>query len=133
MPRGPLPQTHNDLLTRPVLGHLATVNAHARPTVNPVWFLYEDGQVLLSVKPDTGKFRNFRANPAVALSILDPRDTHRYLELRGEVIAVELFTTLDFVNVLAHKYTGADFTAGRNGEERYKVSVRIDSWTAGGN
>ena len=107
-------------------------NSRSRPQVNPVWFLWDGNRLLLSIKPDTAKFRNLHANPAVSLSILDPKDSFRYLELRGTVVDMELFTTLEFVNVLAQKYTGANFTGGRDGEERYKVTVQIDSWTAAG-
>jgi PPOX class probable F420-dependent enzyme len=132
MPKGPLPASHLDLLESRVLGHLATIDARGRPQVNPVWFLWDGNRLLLSIKPDTAKFRNLQANPAVSLSILDPKDSFRYLELRGTVVDMELFTTLEFVNVLAQKYTGANFTGGRDGEERYKVTVQIDSWTAAG-
>jgi len=133
MPSGPSPTSHLDLLERPLLGQLATVDQRNRPQVNPVWFLWEGDRLLLSIKPDTVKLRNLRANPAVAMSILEPEDSHRYLELRGTVESFERFTTLAFVNKLAHKYTGADFTAGVDGEERYKVTVAIDSWTSAGN
>lgn len=132
MPTGPLPASYLDLIAVPVLGHLATVSSANRPQVNPVWFLCDGTQLLLSIKPETAKFRNLKANPAMALSILDPKDSHRYLELRGTVTEFELYRTLEFVNQLARKYTGADFTDGRDGEERYKVTVRIDSWTAAG-
>jgi hypothetical protein len=43
-----------------------------------------------------------------------------------------LFETLDWVNHLARKYTGADFTGGVAGEPRYKVAIRIDAWTGQG-
>jgi PPOX class probable F420-dependent enzyme len=132
MPRGQLPATHLDLLERPVLGHLATVDSNNRPQVNPVWLLFDGKRLLLSVKPETAKFRNMRTNHSIALSILDPGDDFRYLELRGRVISFELYKTLTFVNLLAQKYTGADFTAGSAGEERYKVTIDIESWTASG-
>jgi len=132
MPIGPLPVSHLDLLASPVLGQLATVDSHLRPQVNPVWFIWDDNRLVLSIKPETVKFRNLRKNPAVALSILDPKNSYRYLELRGKAIDFELYTTLEFVNRLAHKYTGADFTGGVDGEERYKVSIEIDSWSAAG-
>ena len=132
MPRGPLPSTHLDLLSSRILGQLATVDSGNRPQVNPVWFLWDGDNLLLSIKPDTAKFRNLQGNPAAALSVLDPKDSFRYLELRGSVIEFELYTTLEFVNLLAHKYTGADFTGGRDGEERFKVTIQIDSWTAAG-
>lgn len=132
MPKGPLPNSHLDLLEAPVLGHLATIDADNRPQVNPVWFLWDGEQLLFSIKPETSKFRNLRRNPAVALSILDPKSSHRYLELRGTAVDFELYTTLAFVNRLSHKYTHANFTGGRDGAERYKVTVRVDSWTAAG-
>jgi PPOX class probable F420-dependent enzyme len=132
MPRGPLPTSHLDLLTSRTIAQLATVDSGNRPQVNPVWFLWDDDKLFLSIKPNTVKFRNLQANPAAALSILDSKDSFRYLELRGRVAKFELYTTLEFVNLLAHKYTGADFTGGRDGEERYKVTIQIDSWTAAG-
>jgi PPOX class probable F420-dependent enzyme len=132
MPKGPLPESHLDLLSSPILAHLATVDGSGRPQVNPVWFLWTDGRLLLSIKPETAKYRNLRNNPYAALSIVDPRDSFRYLELRGRVIDFELFTTFDFVNLLARKYTGHDFTAGRSGEERYRVTIEIETWTAQG-
>ncbi len=132
MPTGPIPANHLDLLDARVLGHLATIDANQRPQVNPVWFLWDGEHLLLSIKPGTAKFRNLRANPSAALSIVDPKDSFRYLELRGAAIEFELFTTLQFVNLLAHKYTGADFTGGRDGEERYRVTIQVDSWTAAG-
>ena len=51
------------------------------------------------------------------------------LELRGEVVDFTLFTDLTFVNRLARKYTGADFRSGIAGEERYRITIRVDTWT----
>ena len=132
MPKGPLPVSHLDLLESRVLGQLATVDSHQRPQVNPVWFLWDEDRLLLSIKPETAKFRNLRKNPAASLSILDPKNSFRYLELRGRAVDLQLYTTLEFVNRLAQKYTGDDFTGGYDGEERYKVSIEIDSWTSAG-
>jgi hypothetical protein len=84
------------------------------------------------VKGETVKLRNMRANHWVALSILDPANPFRYLEVRGKVISFELFKTLTFVDQLSQKYTGANFTSGHAGEERYKVTISIESWTASG-
>ncbi len=130
MPTGQLPTSHLDLLERPVVGHLATVDANGRPQVNPVWFLFDGQRLLLSVKGGTAKLRNMRGNHQVAISVVDPDNPFRYLELRGRVISFELYKTLTFVNLLAQKYTGADFTDGHAGEERYKVTISIESWTA---
>lgn len=132
MPKGPVPERYRDLLESRALGHLATIGADGRPQVNPVWFVADGEHVRLSVKEDTVKFRNLEARPWAAISIADPARPERYLELRGEVTGLELYTTLDWVNVIARKYTGADFAGGADGERRYKVTIRIDGWTGQG-
>jgi PPOX class probable F420-dependent enzyme len=132
MPKSPVPTQYHDLLASTALGHLATVDANGRPQVNPVWFIADAHTLYLGARAETAKLRNMRTNPAVALSIGDPANPGRYLELRGEVTDLELYDTLDWVNVLARKYTGADFTGGKAGEHRYKITVRIDRWTGQG-
>lgn len=133
MPAVPVPDRYRDLLESAVLGHLATVDPGGKPQVNPVWFLWDadGGTILLSVTAETRKLRNLQGNPAVALSISDPAQPDRYLELRGTVVELERYDTLVWVNVLARKYTGADFTRGASGL-RYKVTVRVDAWTGQG-
>ena len=130
MPKAPVPERYRDILESRALGHLATIDPNGRPNVNPVWFLWDGEHVHLSIKPDTAKYRSLRADPNVALSVSDPSRPDRYVELRGTVVDFELFDNLSWVNQLSRKYTGSDFTGGADGEHRYKVTVRIDSWTA---
>lgn len=132
MPKGAVPDRYQDILDSRALGHLATVGPDGRPHVNPVWFISDGRHVYLSVKPETVKYRNLRATPYVALSVGDVARPDRYVEIRGEVVAFELFDTLAWVNQLARKYTGADYTRGKDGEHRYKVTIRVDAWTAQG-
>ncbi|MFL5759520.1 MAG: PPOX class F420-dependent oxidoreductase [Thermomicrobiales bacterium] len=129
MPPGPVPAQFHDVLGSTALGHLATIDEHGLPNVNPVWFLWDGEHVLLSVRPVTKKYKNLRANPHLAMSFLDLANPYHYVEIRGEIVDWELFTTLDFVNLLARKYTGADYTHGFPGEERYKVTIRVNAWT----
>jgi PPOX class probable F420-dependent enzyme len=130
MPKGPVPDKYRDILESRALGYLATIGRDERPQVNPVWFISDGEFVYLSIRPETVKYRNRRANPAAALAVGDPDRPSRYIEMRGEVVAFELYDTLAWVNQLARKYTGADFTSGKDGEHRYKVTIRVDSWTA---
>ena len=129
MPKGAVPDRYRDILESTTLGHLATVDPHGRPQVNPVWFLWDGEHVLLSIRESANKYRNLRRDPHLAISFLDPARPERYLEIRGEVVEFELYLTLDFVHQLARKYTGADYTRGHAGERRYKATVRVDSWT----
>jgi PPOX class probable F420-dependent enzyme len=96
---------------------------------NRVWFLWDGEHILLSIRASAQKYRNLRRDPRVAISFLDLSNPGRYVEIRGEAIEFTLFLTLDFVNQLARKYTGADYTRGVAGEERYRVTVRVDGWS----
>jgi PPOX class probable F420-dependent enzyme len=132
MPIAPVPDSYNDILESTTMGHLATIGRDGRPQVNPVWFLWDGKHILLSIRPETVKYRNLRRDPHLAMSFLDLENPHRYLEIRDQVKSWELYLTLEFVNQLARKYTGADFTAGHAGQERYKVIVKVNSWTGQG-
>ena len=130
MPRGQVPAQYRDLLESTAYGHLATVDERGRAQVNPVWFLWDGEHVLLSVLAETRKHRNLRRDPHLAMSILDPERPNRYLEIRGEVIAFERYADATFVNQLSRKYTGEDYARVLPGQERYKLTVRINAWTA---
>lgn len=129
MPRGAVPEAFHDILESTTLGHLATIGEQGRPQVNPVWFLWDGEDVLLSVKADTVKYRNLRRDPHVAISFIDRENSFHYVEVRGEVTEFELYRDLTFVNQLAQTYTGQDMDPAEDGKERYKLTLRVDSWT----
>jgi PPOX class probable F420-dependent enzyme len=129
MPKSPVPEEFRDLLKSRELAHLATVDAQGNPPVNPVWFIWDGQHLLLGVQEATAKYRNLRRNPHLAISILDPENPFRYLELRGKVIDFELYVDLSFVSELSRKYTGRDYPQETMGLRRFKLTVEIDSWT----
>jgi hypothetical protein len=45
-----------------------------------------------------------RRDPRVSLSVMDPDNSYRYLEVRGEVVEIEEDTTGAHINKLALKY-----------------------------
>lgn len=62
----------------------------ARCSRTPVWYGW-DGEVLrFSISAKHQKNRNVVANPVVALSIRDPANALRYLDVRGVIDIVEL-------------------------------------------
>ncbi len=84
-----VPESHADLLERPVFAHLATVRPDGSPQSSVMWFDW-DGEVIRMTHTKTRqKFRNIEKDPRIALSLADPEDQYRFLEVRGEVISVE--------------------------------------------
>jgi PPOX class probable F420-dependent enzyme len=74
-----------DMLDRPLYAHLATVRPDGTPQVNPTWVRFDGVYLWLTTTSKRQKNRNWQVQPAVALSITDPDQPSRYLEIRGRV------------------------------------------------
>lgn len=84
-----LPETHADLLTRPLFAHLATLRPDGAPQSNVMWFDWDGERIRMTHTRTRQKFRNLQRDPRVALSIADPDDPYRFLEVRGVVERVD--------------------------------------------
>jgi PPOX class probable F420-dependent enzyme len=102
------PESHLDLLERPLFAHFATVANDCSPRVNPMWFYWDNqaGVLKLTHTNQRHNYRNLQKNPRVALSIVDPDDQYRYLQVRGEVAHVEPDPTGAFYQQLQQRYRG---------------------------
>ncbi|HTH85485.1 PPOX class F420-dependent oxidoreductase, partial [Mycobacterium sp.] len=80
-----IPKGYETLLERPLYGHLATTRPDGNAQVNPMWFDWDGELLRFTHTTKRQKYRNIEANPHVALSISDPDDPYRYLEVRGVV------------------------------------------------
>jgi PPOX class probable F420-dependent enzyme len=80
-----IPESLADLLERPLYAHMATVRPDGTPQVNPTWYRFDGEYVWLTATTYRQKYRNWQYQPATALSITDPDDPGRYLEVRGVV------------------------------------------------
>jgi PPOX class probable F420-dependent enzyme len=106
------------------LAHLATLMPDGSPQVTPVWVDYDGKHVLFNSALGRLKDKNMRRDPRVSLSILDPDDDYRYLEIRGRVVEITQDGADDNINKLSQKYTGHEVYPYRSpGEVRilYKV------------
>jgi PPOX class probable F420-dependent enzyme len=99
-----VPESHLDLLERPLFAHLATAGPDGAPQVTPVWVLWDGRRLRFTTTTDRQKCRNARRDPRVAVSINDPDRPYRYLELRGLVEHVEPDPGGAFFDVLARRY-----------------------------
>jgi PPOX class probable F420-dependent enzyme len=64
-------------LKEPNVAILATVDRLGRPHAVPIWYLYEDGDLILSTGRGSQKHRNIEANPDVTL-VVDRRAVPYY-------------------------------------------------------
>jgi len=99
-----VPDSHRDLLERPLTAHVATVDTSGGPQTSPMWFGWDGDRLRLTHTRTRQKFRNLQAEPRIALSITDPADPQRYLEVRGVVEAVEDDSGGSFYRKLRARY-----------------------------
>lgn len=100
-----IPDSHIDLLTRPLFAHLATVRPDGMPQVNPMWFGWDGAHLRFTNTTTRRKHRNVTGDPRVAVSINDPDQPYRYLEIRGRVERIEPDPGAAFFAELAQRYS----------------------------
>jgi PPOX class probable F420-dependent enzyme len=115
------PDSHRDLLDAQV-ATLATLGRDGFPQLTEVWFLYEDGELKLSLNTSRLKTRNLMQRPQCSLLVLDLENPYRYVEVRGNA-RIEPDTDSAFAGRVGAKYD-ADLSEHDNpGEERVVVTV----------
>ena len=114
------------LIARPVLANVATVDAEGRPQLTPVWIGYENGNLAFNTAKGRAKESNLSANPAVAVSVVDPDDPYNVVVVRGTVEPVEEGADA-FIDRLAKKYLGVDtYPMRQPGEVRITYVVHAE-------
>jgi PPOX class probable F420-dependent enzyme len=116
------PDSHRDLLDGQV-ATLATIGGNGLPQLTEVWFLYEDGELKLSLNDSRLKTRNLQKRPRCSLLLLDLTNHYRYLEVRGNA-KIEPDDDYTFARKFGAKYGGADLSEhDKPGESRVVVTI----------
>jgi PPOX class probable F420-dependent enzyme len=121
-----IPDQYKDLLQKKAFAHLGTVMKDGSPQVTPIWFDYDGTHVRINSAKGRWKDKNMRNRPKVALSIPDPDNPYRYMQIRGTVTEVTENGADAHIDSLAKKYLGQDkYPYRQPGEERviYKIAV----------
>ena len=100
----PVPTSHLDLLTRPLSAVLTTMMPDGQPQSSLVWCDYDGECACVNTTRERQKGRNMAANPRVSLLVVDPTNTGRYLEIRGDVELVEQ-GAVEHLDKLTRDYT----------------------------
>src|SRR2546429_4230722 len=116
--RGRLPPDFLDLVTtKKAFADLATVMPNGSPQVTPVWFDFDGKYIRVNSARGRVKDKNMRHDPRVALSILDPDNPYRYLEIRGRVIKITEDGAVHHTDLLARKDLGAERNPSRRPDQ----------------
>ena len=120
------------LLEQPNYGALGTIRPDDTVQVNPMWFVFDGQQIRFTHTTKRGKFRNLQHNPSMALSIIDPDNPLRYLEVRGMLVDVQPDPTGAFYVELAHRYGITDQQAPADKADRVVLVMSVEKATRQG-
>jgi PPOX class probable F420-dependent enzyme len=100
----PVPASHLDLLTRPICGVFTTLGHDGQPQSTMVWVDLDRGCALVNTTLERQKGRNLLDNHKVSLLLVDPGNTSRFIQIRGDA---ELVTegAREHLDALTRKYT----------------------------
>jgi PPOX class probable F420-dependent enzyme len=103
-----IPASHLDLFKKKAFAHLATIMPDGKPQVTPVWVDYDGRHVVLNTAEGRLKDKNMQRDGRVALSIADPDNPYRYLEVRARVAERTHDGADAHIDAMAKKYLGQD-------------------------
>ena len=120
MPKGLPPPELDELLRKPNPCVIATIRPDGELHTAATWYEWPgDGTVLVNMDATRRRLGHMRADPRVALTILDADMWYRHVSLVGRVREIRPDPDLEDIDRIARHYTG-------NG---YRDRQR-DSWTA---
>ena len=119
-----IPENYRDLFTKKAFAHLATVGRDGAPQVTPVWVDWDGTHVRFNTAKGRVKDRKLRNNPNVALSIQDPDNPYRYVQVIGRVVEMTESGADAHIDALAKRYLGQDRYPFRRPDE-VRVTVKV--------
>ncbi len=129
-----IPDGYLDLLNKKVtFANVATVMKDGSPQVTPVWFDYTGGKIRINTARGRVKARTLKEGVRVAISIMDPENPYRYIQVRGRVASVTENGANAHIDSLARKYLGKDkYPFSQPGEVRVLYEIEPTSAQAMG-
>ena len=103
-----IPETHIELLERPIVVALATLLDTGQPQVQPVWCSYDGRHILVNTEKGRVKYRNMHARPQVTVLAVNPDDVYHWIEIRGAVEDETEEGADQHIDALAKAYLGVD-------------------------
>ena len=128
-----VPESHKDLFEKRAFGSFTTLMSDGSPQTTPVWIDFLDGKVIVNTALGRQKDKNVRHDPRVAVTLIDPENPYRYLEVRGRVDEITTDGAEQHIDKMAKKYLGADkYPFAKPGEQRVLFKITPDKFSVMG-
>jgi PPOX class probable F420-dependent enzyme len=120
------PDTYLDLFQKKAFGAFTTLMPDGSPQTTPVWVDYQGDRIWVNSALGRQKDKNVRRDPRVAITVIDPDNPYRYVEVRGRVREITQSGADEHIDKMAKKYLEQDkYPFRQPNEERvlYKIEV----------
>lgn len=119
-----IPESFADLFERPVFAMLATVMPNGQPQVTPIWVSYDGQYLVVNTARGRQKDRNLHRDGRATISMFDPDNPYRWIEVRGRVAEETEQGGVEGINMLSAKYNGQpDYYANQPGQRERETRV----------
>ena len=120
-----IPEKYRDLFNKRAFASLATLMPNGDVQVTPVWVDVDNGNLLFNSARGRLKDKNVRRDPRVTLTLMDPDNPYRYMEVRGRVVDITEKGADKHIDKLAKKYLGVEkYPYAQPGEVRVLYRVK---------
>ena len=113
-------------LNEPHAAVLATVSPKRRPQATPIWYVLDGDEIIANTSKGRVKLHNLEKHPYLALTIVDPKNMYRYVQIQGKVVRFDTKTGARDIDRLSTRYTGKSYTypGGDRPENRVTLVIR---------
>ncbi len=131
-PTQEIPEAYYDILEAKCFAHVATIRPDGMISNHPICLVWDGQLIRFSTTKGRAKYQNLLADDRVALSVPDPENIWRYVEVRGRA-SLEDDLDRSFINQIARKYMDMDeYPFDSPGDERVTVTVHPEQVSAVG-
>jgi PPOX class probable F420-dependent enzyme len=100
----PIPASHLDLLARPIHGVFTTMGRDGQPQSSLVWVDTDGTCARVNTTLQRQKGRNLLGNHKVSLLVVDPDNTTRFIQVRGDAELIR-DGAVEHLDALTRRYT----------------------------
>jgi PPOX class probable F420-dependent enzyme len=122
----PLPDAAVAMLRKPNPSVITTLRADGQPVSAATWYLWADGRVLVNMDEGRKRLQHMRADPRVALDVLDEKSWYTHVSIIGHVDEIYEDTDMSDIDRIARHYTGGPYSDRDRG--RFSALIAIDGW-----
>ena len=121
----PISETVRAFLEKPNFAVLATCADGGALQATPMWFLHEDGQIVINTSRGRVKLRNMQKRADVVLAIVDRDNPYQYVQIRGIAAAFDTQNAARDIDRLSQRYVGRPYAYGGGDTPDKRVTIRI--------